>query len=57
MEAVYEMKFSPLAASEGAEDGMVQQFAARAQFLFAARYAVVHFGDLQADFGQHFLRR
>ena len=57
MQAMHKMKLSPLGCGEGAEDGMVQQFAARAQFLFAARNAVIHFGDFQPDFGQHLFWR
>ena len=57
MQAVNEMKLSPLGSGEGAEDRMVQQFAARAQLLFATRNAVVHFGYFQCDLGDHFFWR
>jgi hypothetical protein len=46
MQSVHYVKFSPLASSEGSEDRMVKQLTARAQCLFAARNAVVHFDDL-----------
>src|SRR5579864_1121095 len=46
MQAVHQVKFSPLASGEGSEDGMVEQRTARAQVLFTARNAVVHFADL-----------
>jgi hypothetical protein len=45
VQAVDEMKRSPLCGRERAEDRMVQQFAERPKLFFAAREVVVHFGD------------
>ena len=57
MEAVQEMKLSPLSCGEGAEDGMAQKYSARAQLLFAARNTVVHFGNFRSNLGQYLLWR
>jgi hypothetical protein len=57
VQAVDEMKLSPLRGREGTEDRMVQQFAVRPKRFFAAREVVIHFGDFRANLGQNSLRR
>jgi hypothetical protein len=57
VKTVDQVEFFPLGCGEGAEDGVVEKFAALAEFLLAAGDEVIHFGDLWTDFRQHFLRR
>ena len=56
MQAVDQVELSPLTCREGAEDGMVEQLAARTQILLALRHDVIHLGNLGSDLGLHFLR-
>jgi hypothetical protein len=53
MEAMHQMKLPPLGCRERAEDGMIEKFLARSEFLFAAANNVVHLCDLRANFGTH----
>src|SRR5579864_3383197 len=57
MQAMHEMKLSPLTCGEWTENGMVQHFAARAKVMFAAGNAFVHFGDFCPNLGQHLFWR
>ena len=57
MQAVNEMKLSPLCGGERPEDRMVEQLAARPKLFFATCDVVIHFGDFQTDLGQNLLWR
>ncbi len=57
MQAMDQMKLSPLRGGERAEDRMVQQFAVRPKLFFATCKVVIHFGDFRANLGQNSLRR
>src|SRR5579864_4706114 len=52
--SVHEMEFPPLRNGEGAENGMVEDFAMRSELGLATRHDLVHGGDGRADFGEHF---
>jgi hypothetical protein len=54
MQAMYQVKLPPLGCRERAEDGMIEKFLARSEFLLAAANNVIHLSDLRADFGTHF---
>lgn len=55
MPAMHEMEFPPLRNGEGAENGMVEDFAMRSEPGFAICHDLVHCRDRGADFGEHFL--
>jgi hypothetical protein len=54
MQAMHQVKLPPLGCRERAEDGMIEKFLARSEFLLAAANNVIHLSDLRADFGTHF---
>jgi hypothetical protein len=54
MQAMHQMELPPLGCRERTEDGMIEKFLARSEFLLAAANNVVHLSDLRADFGTHF---
>jgi hypothetical protein len=51
MQAVYQMKPSPLRTGERPEDWMVEQFAPQPKVFLAARNAHIHFADFPPDLG------
>lgn len=57
VQAVDEMKLSPLRGREGPEDRMVQEFAARPKLFLAAREVGIHFGDFLANLSENLLWR
>jgi hypothetical protein len=55
--AVHPMKFSPLAARQGSENGMIEQSVLLAKPGFTLRNRFIHGGDARPDFASDLLRR
>jgi hypothetical protein len=53
VKAVNQVELSPFCCGKGAEDGMIEQFAVRAQIFFALRHDVLHLRDLVANLRLH----
>ena len=53
--AVEPVKLSPLGGGQRAENRVIEEFAVRPKFCFAARHHVIHFSNLGANLGQHLL--
>ena len=54
--AVEQVKLPPLGCGERTKDRVIEEFAVGPKFFFAARHQVIHFSNLGANLGQHFLQ-
>jgi hypothetical protein len=53
VKAVDQVELSPFCCGKGAENGMIEQFAVRAQIFFALHHDVLHLRDLVANLRLH----